>query len=315
MAQPAKTCWVVTDGRAGIEAQASALAEAVAAQAPFEISVKKLAVGAPWNKLPRTLWGDPFSRLTADASSLTEPFPDLWIGCGRLSVPFSIAAKKRAPRTFVVQLQNPRAPLSAFDLVIAPEHDSVSGGNVISIVGSTMRKAPARAPQENVVAVMIGGPNRAFDFTAECVADLAGRLAALTQSGARLWVTTSRRTPKEAAGELERRLSGVAEIFWRHDASERSANPHQRMLAEASSFIVTEDSVNMSVEAAQTGAPVHIAELPRRKIGSTSKFDAFHQSLAARGASRPFDGVLAAWTYAPLDETMRAASEILRRMR
>lgn len=315
----ALTCWVVTDGRAGIEAQALGLAEAVARVRPIEIVNKRIAVRAPWRNLPRVLWGDPFLKLAPSSAALSAPLPDLWIGCGRLSVPFSIAAKKKNPSTFVVQLQNPRAPSSLFDLVIAPEHDGLAGKNVFSIIGSTMRARawPQRTDSGSGVrkaAVLIGGPNRAFRMSradAEMIGDELQKIAA---SGVSLQVTTSRRTPANAAKALEDRLKSVAEIFWRADCGEKAANPFPDMLRDGDAILVTEDSVNMAVEAAATGTPVFILRLPRKPFASAAKFDAFHRSLSARGASKYFTGALDRWSYAPLHETDRAAEEVLRRL-
>ncbi|MEK7265240.1 MAG: mitochondrial fission ELM1 family protein [Pseudomonadota bacterium] len=312
----ALTCWVVTDGRAGIEAQALGLAEAISARRPATIMTKRIAVNAPWRKLPRFFWGDPFSKLAASSDALQPPFPDLWIGCGRLSVPFSIAAKKKNPSSFVVQLQNPHAPSGLFDLVIAPEHDGLAGANVFSITGSTMRSRsfPARANDQKHVAALIGGPNRAFRMTRADAEKIGDQLRKLAETGARLQVTTSRRTPADAAQMLEDKLSGVAEIFWRADCGEKAANPFPGMLGGAAAILVTEDSVNMAVEAAATGAPVHILRLARKPFATALKFDAFHQSLAARGVARYFGGALERWNYTPLNETDRAAQEVLRRL-
>ena len=315
----ALTCWVVTDGRAGIEAQAQGLAEAIARLRPIEIARKRVAVRALWNRLPRFIWGDPFSLVSAAGDDLAPPFPDLWIGCGRLSVPFSIAAKRRSPTTFVVQLQNPRARSDLFDLVIAPEHDGLAGGNVLSIVGSTTRglhsgRVVTDHNNSGAVAVLIGGPNRAFRMTRADAEAIGEQLQKLAATGARLLVTTSRRTPADAAAMLEQKLKRVAEIFWRADCGEKAANPFPEMIQGASAIVVTEDSVNMAVEAAATGSPVYILRLARKPFASAVKFDAFHQSLAARGVSRYLGGVLDRWSYAPLNETVRAAEEVSRRL-
>lgn len=315
----ALTCWVVTDGRAGIEAQALGLAGAIARSRPVEILNKQIAVRAPWRYLPRFLWGDPFLKLAPLSAALSAPLPDLWIGCGRLSVPFSIAAKKKHPSTFVVQLQNPRAPSSRFDLVIAPEHDGLAGENVFSIIGSTMRVLawPRRTDSGSGVrraAILIGGPNRAFRMSRADAETIGDELRKIAASGVSLSVTTSRRTPPDAAGALEERLRDVAEIFWRADCGEKTANPFPDMLRDVDAILVTEDSVNMAAEAAATGAPVFILRLPRKPFVSAAKFDAFHRSLSARGASKYFAGALDRWSYSPLNETERAAEEVVRRM-
>jgi mitochondrial fission protein ELM1 len=79
------------------------------------------------------------------------------------------------------------------------------------------------------------------------------------------------------------------------------------MLGAADHIFVTADSVNMATEAAATGKPIHILAVD----GSGGKLDAFHDSLAKRGCSRPFNGTLESWTYPPLLETDRAAAAVL----
>jgi mitochondrial fission protein ELM1 len=309
--------WTVTDGRAGIEAQALGLAEAIARRTPAGIIRKRINVRAPFSALPRAAWGDPFTALDREGDTISPPWPDLWIGCGRLSVPFSMAVKERAPDTFVVQIQNPRAPLGAFDLVVAPSHDAVTGANVFPILGSPNRIdatallrpiAPGLAP----VAVLIGGPNKAFRFDDRDGAAIAARLVALEMP---LDVTLSRRTPRAAAQALREKLGAFAARFYDPSHDGAGANPYPAMLGAARAIIVTEDSVNMAAEAAATGRPLYVMALARKPFASARKFDAFHAELRERGAARVFSGAIETWDYAPLDETSRAAEEILRRWR
>lgn len=318
----ALTCWIVTDGRAGIEAQALGLAEAIADRTPLEIVRKRIRVRAPWRSLPRAFSGDAFAKLAPDSDGLDPPYPDLWIGCGRASVPLTIEAKRKSPETFTVQLQDPRAPCSLFDLVIAPAHDRLAGGNVFSIVGSTNRVArkacdgaTPRAGGRMNVAVLIGGPNRAFRLTPADAARIAAQIAELSRRGAAVSVTTSRRTPPEAADALCAALKGVAQTVWRAGVDDPKSNPYPEMLSDADFIFVTEDSVNMATEAAATGRPVFVLRLERKAFASARKFDAFHESLRRRGVSKPFAGRLETWAYEPLDETARAADETIRRWR
>lgn len=316
------TCWVVTDGRAGIEAQALGLAEAIADRTPLLIVRKRTRIGAPWRLLPRAFLGDAFSKLAAEGDSLEAPFPDLWIGCGRASVPLTIAAKRKSPSTFTVQIQDPRAPLSLFDLVIPPAHDALIGDNVFAIVGAPNRMARkalgARARTEGGgkrIAVLIGGPNRAFRLTRAGAAAIGEQLLELSKTGAEICVTTSRRTPRAAGEALREALEGAARTFWRAGVDDPASNPFPAMLSEADFILVTEDSVNMAVEAAATGKPVHVLRLARRPFASAKKFDAFHESLRQRGVSRNFEGRLECWDYEGLNETARAAEETIRRWR
>lgn len=306
-------CWAVTDGRAGIEAQALGLAEAVARRSPMDIVVKRIRIRSPFQALPRVLLGDPFARLDIESDALDAPWPDLWIGCGRLTVPFAMAVKRRAPSTFVVQLQNPRSPLDMFDLVIPPEHDGITGDNVFPILGSPNRIDADRlragiAPGLAPIAVLIGGPNKVFRFEDADAASLSEKIAGLQMP---LDVSLSRRTPPSAAAIMRRRLGDYAARFY--DPALGGPNPYPAMLAAARAILVTEDSVNMAAEAASTGRPVYILPLRRKPFARAGKFDAFHAGLRGRGAARRFEGSIEAWTYAPLDETRRAADELLRR--
>jgi mitochondrial fission protein ELM1 len=62
----------------------------------------------------------------------------------------------------------------------------------------------------------------------------------------------------------------------------------------------------MAVEAASTGKPVYIVDLP----GGDSKFTQLHTCLEQRGIARKFTGEIAQWTYEPLNETARIAALI-----
>ncbi len=326
MSKP-KECWVVTDGRAGIENQALGLAEAVARETDLIVTRKRIRVAAPWRSLPRLAWGDPFTRLESDGALLRAPYPDLWIGCGRMSVPFTMAVKKRSPDTYTVQLQNPRAPYREFDLIIPPAHDRVKADNAFSILGSANRitsakleaGAEALAPlidhlPRPRVAVLIGGSNSANKVDGAQVDRLADVLRNALSEGAGLMVTTSRRTP-EAVTEAIRGFADNDAVFqWTDDAGEASVNPYFGILGAADHILVTEDSVNMVAEAAMTGRPVHIHRWrERRRAQAQDKFARFLDALRDRGVCADFTGQFDERSYEPLDETQRAAAEVVRR--
>src|SRR5512143_1620093 len=93
MAQRPMIIWAVSDGRAGIENQVLGLAEAVARRTPALIVAKTVR----WNRLvawlPPTLNPAPAAWMNADAA-IRAPWPDLWIGAGRASLPLSIRVKR-----------------------------------------------------------------------------------------------------------------------------------------------------------------------------------------------------------------------------
>ncbi|MEL6364030.1 MAG: mitochondrial fission ELM1 family protein [Pseudomonadota bacterium] len=317
------SCWVVTDGRRGIENQALGLAEAVARQRPVTIHRRQIVVRDPWRSLPRTLWGDPFSRLDRDRSSLLRPpYPDLWISTGRLAVPFAMAVRSRPNPPFVVQTQDPRAPSKDFDLIIPPHHDGLTGDKVFPILGSPNRLTGARLADDAAllapvlahlpsprVAVLVGGDSRSHKLSPARAEEIAAALKALVDQGAGLMVTTSRRTPDIATARLKAALDPARAFFWTGEPVGALENPYFGMLGLADHVLVTEDTTNMAAEAAGTGKPVHVLALD----GGSTKFDLFHRQLRNYGAARWFTGALDSWTYTPLRETDRAAGEIIRR--
>lgn len=318
--------WAVSDGRAGIENQALGLAEAVARLTPAEIIIKRLRYAAPWDRLPTALKLWPDAMLRRDSDRIEPPYPDIWIGCGRASLPHALRISMSADgKIFVVQLQDPKTDLKPYDLVIAPEHDHLSGPNVLSLLGSTNRITPERlaaayevwrdrldALPHPRVAVLIGGRSKAFDLDAEHAVLIARDVrAAIEKADGSVLMTVSRRTPPAARAVLTDGLRGLPGVIY--DGS--GDNPYFAFLHAADRFLVTEDSVNMATEAAATGKPVQIVSLPRRTLGGGTKFEDFHESLRARGVSHPFEDHLSGDPYPPLNETERAAQALLDRYR
>ncbi|MFQ5563514.1 MAG: mitochondrial fission ELM1 family protein [Parvularculaceae bacterium] len=318
-------CWVVTDGRAGMENQALGLAEAVARLTPLDISVKRIKIRKPWRRTPRLFWPDPFSLLSREGHLLRPPYPDLWIACGRVTVALTIAVKRRNRPTFTIQTQDPRAPARLFDLVVPPEHDRLNGENIFPILG-----APGRVTSEKIaaaavalapafeslarprVAALIGGPNKTYRMDDARIEWIGEALARIAGAGAGVIVAPSRRTGAARIAKLKAALSG-APVFFVEPGAEPGGRKDAYLgaLGLADHILVTADSVNMACEAAATGKPVHVLPLD----GRGGKFERFHAALEACGAARPYSGRLETWSYAPLDETARAAGEILRRWR
>ncbi len=310
-------CWVLSDAKPGNENPCLGLAEAVG----LDTTVKRIYPRAPWSWLPPQLWFAALHAPGAGSDSLAPPWPDLLIAAGRQSVAPAIAVRRLSRgKTFAVQILNPAVRLGHFDLVAAPEHDRLSGDNVLATVGALNRITPARLDAaaadfaasvahlpEPRVAVLIGGSGRHHRLDAATAKDIGGRLAALARdTGAGLMVTASRRTGEANAAIIRACLDGLPAVMW--DGS--GDNPYFGYLALADAIVATDDSVAMVSEACSTGKPVHLISLP----GGSAKFTRFHASLAAAGCTRPFRGILETWDYAPLQETARVAAEVRRHM-
>ena len=117
---------------------------------------------------------------------------------------------------------------------------------------------------------------------------------AARQRNASLLITPSRRTGADVIRILKAELAGVPHYLW----DMQSENPYFGLLGLADFLVVTSDSVNMVSEAASTGKPVYVADLP----GGSAKFARFHRGLRDDGITRVFEGSLAPYVYARLDD-------------
>ncbi|HYC04309.1 MAG TPA: mitochondrial fission ELM1 family protein [Azospirillaceae bacterium] len=312
----APTCWVMSDGKAGMENQCLGLAEAVGA-APV---VKRIALRSPWRQTTPYLPVLLPASLAPGSDPLAAPWPDLLITSGRQAVGLALAIKRKSGgRTFCVHIQNPGVPFSWFDLVLIPRHDHKRGANVVPTRGAIHRVTKARLDDAAArfasslahlprprAAVLVGGDNGVYRLTPAITAELADRLAALARSGVGLMVTPSRRTGAANEAILREKLAGLPAVLW--DGT--GENPYFAYLGLADAVLCTPDSVSMVSEAASTGKPVHIIGME----GGSRKFAEFHRGLEADGITRPFTGTLESWSYGTLNDTELAAAEVVSRM-
>lgn len=311
------TCWVVTDGKPGMENQCLGLAEALG----LTPVVKRVSLRSPWRQLsPYLRLGNRFAA-GPNGDPIRPPWPDLLIGTGRQSIAPSLAVRKLSHgRTFTVQIQDPQIGPRHFNTVVVPRHDRLRGANVLVTRGALHRVTPkiladagerhaarlAHLPHPRI-AVLIGGNNGVYALTPTITGDVAEKLAALSRAhGAGLMVTPSRRTGEDNEAILRARLSGLPAEVW--DGT--GENPYFAYLSLADAIVVTCDSVSMTSEACSTGKPVYVIDLE----GGSPKFRAFHDGLVKDGITRPFTGDLDHWTYPTFNDTEEVANEVRHRL-
>jgi len=303
----------VTDGKAGMESQCVGLAEAMG----LVPVIKRVRLRTPWHELtPYVRFGGRL-QFTSASDKLAPPWPDLLIATGRHSVAASLLVRKLSKRhTRTVQLQNPVIAPSHFDLVVVPRHDNLSGANVIATRGALNRVTQTliKESAERIawrfvhlkrphIAVLIGGSNAAYRLGPDEIQSLAERLAVCARDmNASLLITTSRRTGDENLDLLQPALVGVPHYLW----PGTDENPYFGFLGMANFIVATCDSVNMVSEAASTGKPVYVVDLP----GGSPKFNRFHQALRDEGVTRLFADRLEPYTYKPLDDVAMVAEKV-----
>lgn len=311
------SCWVVTDGKAGMESQCLGLAEALG----LNPVMKRVALKSPWRQLTPYFRFAQGLGFAGNSDRLEAPWPDLIIATGRHSVAAALytRAKARASgrKTILVQLQKPALGAANFDLVITPMHDGLTGANVIATCGALHRISQEKILEgaaelrplvndlpQPYIGVLLGGANAAFSFSPEDAKGLGNRLANAARSlGGSLLITPSRRTDAACGAALNAALGDVHHFYWNGEG----ANPYFGILGLAEFLVVTCDSVNMVSEALATAKPVYIAALR----GGTPKFDRFHRTLREAGLTRAFEGTLERYSYAPPND-MHVAVERIR---
>lgn len=300
-------CWVVTEGMAGTENQCIGVAEALG----IEPQIRRIKLRQPWKSFSPWLGCE---SATTFEENLEAPWPDIVIASGRKSIAAARYIKKQNPQTFLVQIQDPRINPREFDLVAVPAHDPAKGENVITTLGAPNRITDEKlaaaktrfAHLEKIrgprIAVLIGGTSKAYTMTPEITRDLAGKLKSLDGG---LMITASRRTGEANRKIIEDTLKGTDAYIW--DGT--GENPYLGFLAWADIIMVTADSTSMLSEAATTGKPVYIIALE----GGAKRLDLMHKNMVEAGVARFFKASLEEWTYEPLRDAAKVATEIRRR--
>lgn len=305
------TSWILSEGYAGLQAQALGLAEA----AGLRPELRVLTPRAPWKWVAASLWPKP---LAAVAEAVRAPLPELVIGCGGVAAAVG-AALRRGGRP-VVQVQHPRMDPRRFDLIVANRHDELSGPNVVVTRTALHRVTPARLAaaadewrprlahvKRPLVGVLIGGSNGRFRLDGAVADRLASQLAEMMRrDGVGIAVTPSRRTDRTAMRVLAEALGPMGAWIWNGSGD----NPYFGILGLADAIVVTVDSVSMVSEAVATRAPVLLAKLP----GRSRRNALFARDLLRDGRVREFSGRLEMWPVEPLDDTAEAAAEMCRRL-
>ena len=312
-----KTCWIVTDGSAGMENQCIGLAEAM----NFSPLIKRIQTKKPWRWLPPVFWHAPLHQLKPEGDQLTAPWPDVLITCGRQAIPMSIAIRKASKgQTFTVHIQTPNTSADKFDLVIVPAHDRLRGDNVEVSEGSLTRITPQKLEleytkfkaeldpiEQPVVTVLVGGSNRCYDVTPDVMKDLCQKLEQLHQeTNCFFLVTSSRRTGSANETILKQTLGQLPHKYWQGNGP----NPYFAYLWKSDAVIVTADSVNMVCEAVTAAKPALVYELK----GGNRKFRHFHRQMQEKGYTKAFSGHLESWPQPVLRESGRLAEIVWARL-
>ena len=200
---------------------------------------------------------------------------DVIISCGRKSIIPSIYLKKNSSKKITnIHIQDPKINLNNFTHVIAPQHDELIGKNVLSTKGSihylTKEEIDTHTSYlkdrlengKEYFLLILGGPTKHYDYSIENVSNIFNLFDALVKKyDLQGIVVPSMRTPKNIIELSKDRLTKNSLVI---ETVDKKA--YLSALSLAKYIAVTCDSTSMISEAALTGKPIYIADIPTKKM-------------------------------------------------
>ena len=302
---------LLTEGMHGMISQVEGLAKALKS----EYNHKIVRLGFPWTFIPPKY--TPIAQaILKDKIYLTKDnSPDLIISCGRKSVIPSILLKKKNPSIFTIHIQDPKVDATNFDMIVAPEHDSLEGSNVLSSKGaihyitkSEINNARSylknKIESEKIVSLILGGPNKYYNFsTAQLIKIFHEVRANFINKEHKIIVIPSMRTPKKI---IDLAIKEFKEDGCVLNLVDKQA--YLSALALATNIVVTCDSTSMISEAATSGKPIFIAHMKPKK--NNYRFKKFFLLFKEMGIIRDLGSKVENWDYSNFNEAERIAKEI-----
>ena len=246
---------------------------------------------------------------------------DVIISCGRKSVIPSIYLKKNSSKKITnIHIQDPKVDLNNFSYVIAPEHDGLTGKNVYSTKGAmhyltkeeidnhtNYLKDKLQSGKEYFLLIL-GGPTKHYDYSEGNIINIFNLYNDLiTKNNLQGIIIPSMRTPKNTIDLAKNKLGEKNLVI---DTVDKKA--YLSALSLAKYIAVTCDSTSMISEAALTGKPIYVADIPTKK--NDHRIKKFKELFTKLNIIKKLDSKLETWHYETLDETNRIAKEIKKQL-
>ena len=304
---------LLTEGMHGMISQVEGLAKAL----DIDFTHHKVELNSFWKLIPPKF--TPISNFTFNSVN-TKDF-DIIISCGRKSVIPSICLKKNSKKKiYNIHIQDPKVSFKNFDFIIAPEHDGLTGKNVIlskgsihyltkeEIVKNREYLSQRLNKEKEYLSLIIGGPNKYYDYNEENIKKVFDKVKnILEKNNLQAIIVPSMRTPKK--------IINLSENYFEKEnlvIKDIDKKAYLSCLSLAKYIVVTCDSTSMISEAALTGKPIYIAEIPA-KINDY-RFRRFRDLFTKLKIVKNLDEKVEIWSYEILDETNRIAKEIKRKI-
>ena len=299
---------LLTEGMHGMISQVEGLAKAL----DLDFMHEKIELNNFWKLIPPKI--TPIQSFVFK-NQIYEKF-DIIISCGRKSVIPSIYLKKKFKKKIMnIHIQDPKVSLDNFDFVVIPEHDGVKGKNVITTKGAihylrdeelagNKNYLKSQIKKENLVTLIVGGPNKYYDYNEETIKEIFSKIdRSFIKKEFQLIFIPSIRTPQK--------IIDLAKNFFSNDQiiiTEVDKKAYLSSLKISNYIVVTCDSTSMISEAAITGKPIYVAQMPSTK--KNERFIKFFDLFKSLNIIKDLGNTIENWNYEKLNETNRISSYI-----
>jgi mitochondrial fission protein ELM1 len=303
---------LLTEGMHGMISQVEGLAKAL----DLDFTHHKVELNSFWKLSPPKF--TPVSQKVFKKINAIEF--DIIISCGRKSVIPSIYLKKNSKKNIInIHIQDPKVSLDNFNFIIAPEHDGLKGSNVFLSKGSihylTKKEIEDNKnylkdhleENKDYFTLILGGPTKHYSL--ENIKNILEKFKKLLiTNNLQGIVVPSMRTPNNIISFTKEFLGNENLVIEKVDKK-----AYLSALGVAKFISVTCDSTSMISEAALTGKPLYIAEIPAKK--NDYRFKKFRDLFSRLNITKNLNQKLETWHYESLNETIRIADEIKKKIK
>jgi mitochondrial fission protein ELM1 len=305
---------LLTEGMHGMISQVEGLAKAL----NLDFIHEKIELNNFWKLFPPKL--TPVQGFVFK-NKINSEF-DVVISCGRKSVIPSIYLKKKFKSKIInIHIQEPKVSLDNFDFVVAPEHDGLKGSNVLASKGAVHYLTNSEldenenylksriSTEKKIVTLVLGGPTRYYDYNNQVIEDIFSKIEQnFLKNNYQLIVVPSMRTPQN--------IIEKAKNFFDKDQiviPDVNKKAYLSSLKVSDHIVVTCDSTSMISEAAITGKPIYIAQMPA--IKNNQRFKSFFNLFESLNIIKELNNSVENWTYTKLNETNKIAEQIKKKIK
>ena len=300
---------LLTEGMHGMISQVEGLAKAL----DLDFIHEKIELNNFWKLFPPKL--TPVQDFVFK-NKINSEF-DIVISCGRKSVIPSIYLKKKFKSKIInIHIQEPKVSLDNFDFVVAPEHDGLKGSNVLTSKGAVHYLTNSEldenenylksriSTEKKIVTLILGGPTRYYDYNNQVIDSLFSKIEHnFLKNNYQLIVVPSMRTPQDLIEKAKNYFDTDQIVIPNVDKK-----AYLSSLKISDHIVVTCDSTSMISEAAITGKPIYVAQMPA--IKNNKRFKSFFNLFESLNIIKELNNSVESWTYTKLNETKKIADQI-----